>query len=384
MTRGGLRIAHVQPLSLDLYGQRDEDWGTAVRFFLPNMAIAQAAAGDRPTVHTLTSSSARSMDVDGVRVEFHRCLQPPRRLAGDRRFARQLSWDMVRALQRGAADVVHFHGARSLQPMLAAVAWRTDREGLPLVVQDHGPRPVGRTETALQSYGWRRATRFLAANAAAAAEYASWGVPAGRIAVVPNGVDPTVFRPAPGRSGPADPFHVLVVSRLWDDKDPLTMADGVALAAGAGLRQRATIVGGGPLRDEVVRRLAAGGVPVRVVERVPQEAMAEHYRDADALVLTSLREGFNQATLEAMSCGLPVVASDIPGIRDGVGDAGILVPPRSPASVADALGRLAADRSLWCSRRDAGLVRARAFAWPAIVADLDVQYRSAIREVRRG
>jgi glycosyltransferase involved in cell wall biosynthesis len=369
-----LRVAHVQPLTLDLYGHEDADFGRRARYFLPNIVAAQAALGERPTVHILTSSRvATTMRIDGVEVRFHPCLQPPRLAGSNRRYARQLSLSMLRALSREQADVVHFHGARSLHTMFAAVAWRTRQLDLPLVAQDHGHRPVGPLATAAQRFAIRRAGALLAANADGMQVLRGLGVPVDRIHFVPNGVDRTIFRPGPERAG-GQPFEVLVVSRLEKDKDPLTMAAGLAEVVRRGHRIHATVVSRGPLRAAVEDRLRAAAVPCRFIDHVSQPELAEHYRGADVLVLTSLREGFNQSVVEGMGCGLPVVASDIPGVRDGVGEAGILLPPRDPVAVADAVERLITDPACRRRLRALGLERVRQFDWNAIARQLQGIY----------
>jgi glycosyltransferase involved in cell wall biosynthesis len=377
----GLRIAHVQPMTLDLYGHDDAGYGTSVRYSVSNLAAAQARLGHHPEVHLLTSGRPRELRVAGVTAHFHRCVQPPRRASLHARFARQFSVAMLRAIRRESADVVHFHGVRQLHLMYAAVASRAAQQGIPLVGQDRGNRDVGRIETAAQRFGLRRTKDVLAASAESVDVLAGLGVPRTAIHVVPNAVDPDVFRPGAARERAAgDPFRILVVSRLWPDKDPLTMADGVCELVRRGQPVSLTVISRGPLRDEVEARLRAGGVPVEFIEHVPQQQLVEYYRSADALVLTSLREGWNQVILEAMASGLPVVLTAVPGPRDAAGNAGFLVPVRSPDAVANALERLASDRALWLRHRALGLERARAFTWDAVARQLDDIYREVLRD----
>jgi glycosyltransferase involved in cell wall biosynthesis len=152
------------------------------------------------------------------------------------------------------------------------------------------------------------------------------------------------------------------------------MAAGLAQLARRGRSIHVTIVSGGPLRQRVDACLRTAGVPVTFVDHVPQSELADYYRAADALVLTSLREGFNQATVEAMACGLPVVATDIPGIRDGVGDAGILIPTGDPGAVADAVQRLIDEPESRRFYRQLGLARVGRFDWSEIARRLHEIY----------
>jgi glycosyltransferase involved in cell wall biosynthesis len=376
-----LRIAHVQPQSLDLFGHADADFGTNARYFLPNMAAAQVQLGDLPTVHLLSSSAASTFSVDGVEVVFHRCVQPPTWVGSHRRFGRQLSISMVNAVGRANTVVVHFHGCRSLHLMYAAVAWRCQQEGMALVAQDHGHRPVWPIETAAQRYALGRTKILLPANRESLEALAAQGIDRSAMEIMPNGVDRRVFYPAPTLpSAPTGPFRLLVVSRLSEDKDPLTMVEAACQLVRRGHPVAVTIVGEGPLKDEVIGRLKAGSVFVKYIGLVPQAALGEYYRAADALVHTSLREGFNQATLEAMACGLPIVATNIPGIRDGVAGAGILVAVRDPRAVADALESLVRDPDLRHRFRRLGIEQSRQFDWGEIAKRLHRLYERARRQ----
>jgi glycosyltransferase involved in cell wall biosynthesis len=376
--RSGLRISHVQPIALDIYGHRDEDFGSKVKYFLPNMAAAQARLGHRPTVHLLTSFQRRELSVDGVDVVFHGCIQPPRSQPERVRFARQLSASMVRAIDADAADVVHFHGARSLHLMFTAVAWCARREGVPLVAQDHGPRQVGRVMRSGQRMALRSCKAVMAANEEGLERLGALGVPEDRLHLVPNAVDPAIFHPVPQESPPPDrPFRVFVLSRLWEDKDPLTMAAALGELARRGRRVEVTVVGRGPLREPVEVRLRGAGVAATFIEEVPQTAMPDHYRHADAFVLTSLREGSNQAVLEAMACGIPVVATDIPGVRESLRGVGVTVAAGDPTAVADSLERLASNPAHWRGQRQRGLRRTSGLTWQGVAERVCDIYESA-------
>jgi glycosyltransferase involved in cell wall biosynthesis len=372
----GLRVAHVQPMTLDLFGHDDADFGTSVRYSLANLALAQAELGMRPTVHLLASGrphgGPRELEVGGMRVRFHPCVQPPRRTGQRVRFARQLSWSVVRALRRGETDLVHFHGVRQFHAMYGAVAWRARQQGLRLFAQDRGSRDVGRVEGAAQRYGLARTEQVLAASTDSADVLRGMGVPEAALHVVPNGVDPELFRPDPGHrpGGPDTPVRVVTVSRLSPEKDPLTMVDALVELQGRGRKVELVAISPGPLRAEVERRARAGGVPATFIDHVPQTELAERYWAADVLILTSLREGWNQVMLEAMASGLPVVATDIPGLRDAAGGAALLVPPGDPAAVADAVQKLTGDPELWQRQRERGLARTSDLTWNAIARRL--------------
>jgi glycosyltransferase involved in cell wall biosynthesis len=82
-----------------------------------------------------------------------------------------------------------------------------------------------------------------------------------------------------------------------------------------------------------------------------------------ALVLVSLWEGFGLPALEAMACGAPVIAARAGALPEVVGEAALLVDPRDPAAIADAISRIDRDPSLARSLAAAGPARAARFQW---------------------
>jgi len=379
MMPSSLRIAHVQPIAFDLFGHKDEDWGTAVRYFLPNIAAAQVVHGDRPTVHLLTSGRPKHMNVDGVEIHFHSCVQLPRSYPVTARFGRQLSMSMVSALRREEADIIHFHGACSLHAMYSAVAWRAKHQRIPLVSQDHGPRRGKWLEDCLLRYGFRNTHVLLAANHESQNALQRLDAMHTPVYIQPNGYDPKLYYPKAGtQRTPEAMFSILVVSRLWEDKDPITMARGISTLANRHRNIQLTVIGQGLLRREVGNELRGASLRVNFIDHVSQEDLADYYRASDVFVLTSLREGWNQATMEAMACGLPVVATDIPGIRDGLADAGMLIPTQRPDLLADALERLLLRPEEGMRYRELGLLRSAMFTWHSVTQALREVYRHCI------
>ena len=106
---------------------------------------------------------------------------------------------------------------------------------------------------------------------------------------------------------------------------------------------------------------------IHVLGRVAENELAGVVGAAHALVLPSHFEGFGVPLVEAMACGVPVVASDVSALPEVVGEAGLLVDPASDESIAGALERLAIDKELWRALGAAGVERAVRFTWEAAV-----------------
>jgi len=132
------------------------------------------------------------------------------------------------------------------------------------------------------------------------------------------------------------------------------------------LRRKLLMVGPPGWGEGAVRRLEDGlelGAHVVRAGYLPRGELPGVYRAARALVFPSLVEGFGLPPLEAMACGTPVVATHAGGLRESVGEAGLIVPPGDPEALADALERLETSGSLRGRLRAAGLARAARFRW---------------------
>jgi glycosyltransferase involved in cell wall biosynthesis len=100
-----------------------------------------------------------------------------------------------------------------------------------------------------------------------------------------------------------------------------------------------------------------------VFHRLSDEELGRLYRASDVLVFPSWYEGFGWPPLEAMSCGLPVVASNAGSLREVLGEAALLVEPSDVKAIATNALRLLADTNLHKRQIAAGLVHARQFTW---------------------
>lgn len=130
-----------------------------------------------------------------------------------------------------------------------------------------------------------------------------------------------------------------------------------------------------PWLDRIRRSPLAGHV--RHVGYVPQEDRESWYARAKVLVLPSLDEGFGLPVLEAMSAGIPVVASNRGALPEVTGGAADLVDARDPDAFAMAIERLVTDRVWAESRADAGLARAATYTWGATARRLHDAYLAA-------
>ncbi|WP_066633881.1 glycosyltransferase [Desulfolucanica intricata] len=263
-------------------------------------------------------------------------------------------------------DLVHTHGVRA--NLLGRLAAR--RAGVrkivttvhSLLVQDYPDffSRLANTWTELLTRGLT--DHFIAVSRELKNALVKDGLPENKISVIYNGLDLDKFKPRlPAGSyrkrlgcGPQVPL-VAIVARLHAVKGHKIFLQAVDKVLEAVPEARFLVVGAGP--DEIQLKELTGRLGLEsvvnflgFVEDVP-DLMA----DLDLLVIPSLWEGFGLTAIEAMTVGVPVVASDVGGLPEVVraGETGILVPPRDPAALAKAI--------IWVlkHREEAGRMAAR-------------------------
>lgn len=200
---------------------------------------------------------------------------------------------------------------------------------------------------------WSGASK-LVVNGEGLHERAKATLPGAVIDLVPNGIDLDLFHPGDKvATGQADrsTVRLLFVGRLHSQKGLSHLLQALAhLGSTAQQRLQLDLVGSGPAEEEL--RALAGRLGltrrVRFHNWAPRSEIACFYQEADLFVFPSYEEGMPNVVLEAMACGLPVIASDIPGVRGLVHDRvnGLLVPPADSLALARALNVLIADDAL--------------------------------------
>ena len=221
------------------------------------------------------------------------------------------------------------------------------------------------------------------------AELTALGVPADRVRVVPCGVDPEWFAPATGAEAAApgrrERHRLLQLGRLVRRKGAE-----VSIEALAGIPDAELVVAGGEAGtavadDPEVRRLRRVAARLGVADRVrftgavPRPEVPALIRSADVVLCPAYYEPFGIVPLEAMACGVPVVASAVGGQRDTVADpaTGRLVPPGDPAALAAAVGGLLADPTARAACGAAGRRRVLTrYRWASVAEATEAIYQS--------
>jgi glycosyltransferase involved in cell wall biosynthesis len=211
----------------------------------------------------------------------------------------------------------------------------------------------------------RRAYRVLTVSEFSRAQILNWtGLPEERVVNVGNGVD-YPFRQIGDRYRPGFPYILYVGNyRLHKNLDRLFAAFRDIDAPDL----RLLLTGSAP--PEMTARLARAGLKDRVgfLGAISDERLSAVYRGAKLLVLPSLSEGFGLPALEAMACGIPVVASKNAALPEVLGGAGVLVDPLDISDIRSGIERVLGDSSLRMRMRRLGLQRAGKYRWEKVGA----------------
>ena len=136
-----------------------------------------------------------------------------------------------------------------------------------------------------------------------------------------------------------------------------------------------------------IKLLVVGAAKEEVKEGViyrsylSEDELIQAYQGALLYLDLSLFEGFALQVLEAMACGVPVIASNRTSIPEIVGDAGILVDPDDHEAIAQAINRVLTDQELWHQMREKGLERAKQFSWEKTARETLAAYEEVLNGI---
>jgi glycosyltransferase involved in cell wall biosynthesis len=275
-------------------------------------------------------------------------------------------WQLRRIIERAKPDLVHaFHDRSSVGGSVAA--WGTGARVLTSVIAIRHESPRTRPFTLATIRRTRR--RFLerwtvrhltdhvhaVSTAAKAADVARLGIAPDRVSVVVRGRDPgRLGHPGPDRRrrsrttlGLHEDAQVIVnVGRVSPSKGWPDLLEAFDLLADSRPRAVLLVAGQPDAATPTFQTLRLGSSFANRIHLLGQrDDVPDILAAADVFAVPSLSEGFPGATIEAMALALPVVASDLPALREVVQDGatGILVPPRDPVRLASAFRELLDD-----------------------------------------
>jgi glycosyltransferase involved in cell wall biosynthesis len=278
-------------------------------------------------------------------------------------FARSIP-KLAGVIRRESPDLVHVHGhwAASLGQIAVQLAGR-----FPTIYSVQWPAYLDDTNAYSRVRNWiaERLSCGLAARVVAVSENDRQTLvrrrlcPSGKLTVIHNTYDPARFGdPAEAVAVPARPPNGAVlgfVGRLADQKGCEYLVKAMPDVLEAFPRTRLVIVGDGPDRRKLESLTTALHLSPAIEFRGYQPSSAALLRTMDALIVPSIYDVHPLVAVEAMACGLPIVASAVGGLRETVEDGrtGILVAPADVAGLAAGIKRLLASRPGWAGMGEA-------------------------------
>lgn len=288
---------------------------------------------------------------------------PNRRLFEVAPYAEEL-WELPQLMSgeefpRFILSFIHTRGIRLVHIMNSRLGFELlpDIASLPgrprVVVQLHGEEPErsGYVRYVTTRYG-NLVDAFSITTQMLATRLDAYDIPVGKRRLIWIGVDaerefaPERVRAVEGLD--REVFHILFAARLTAQKDPLLMVDVAERLRASGLRFQIHVLGDGDLTEEVRARVVRSELQRQVLMHGARVEVAPWYAGCETVLLTSKFETSpSRVAYEAMAMGLPIVAPDVPELRELIiPGTGVLVRPRAdPQAYASAICALAADRT---------------------------------------
>lgn len=256
-------------------------------------------------------------------------------------------WRLVRLLRREKIDILHTHNASAHGwGLLAAVIAR-----IPILVATehsiHFPGRGGKIYPLLRRlFRHRFAIVISCSEQVRNAQLAPWQLPAKKHVVVHNGIDISRYEPLSKLASTTEEFQlessrpvVGTIGSLTLHKGHIFLIDAIVKLRELGFVPQVLIVGDGPLRGELMAKVALHGLEEQVLLLGRKDNVSQILPHFDIFVLPSLREGFPITILEAMAAGLPVIATDVGGNREAIahGETGLILPPADADALVSAL-----------------------------------------------
>jgi glycosyltransferase involved in cell wall biosynthesis len=227
---------------------------------------------------------------------------------------------------------------------------------------------------------FKRADKLTAVARSVAQDMETYGITPEHVDVLGNGVDTEIFFPEPEKPQAAEPY-ILTVGRLGLRKGLEDLIQCAELVCRQFPSHKFYIAGSGPLesalRADYIAKHNLEDQVILLGHVASRARLAELYRGATLFVHAAHYEGLPTVLLEAMACGRPVIATAVSGALDVVenGRNGLLVPPKQPAEMAQAIIRLLRE-PLWGEQLAAAGLKTiqERYAWTIICRDHITEY----------
>jgi glycosyltransferase involved in cell wall biosynthesis len=210
------------------------------------------------------------------------------------------------------------------------------------------------------------------------------GVDPKKISVIHNGVDTTLFTPRTSEKT-ADKKQILWVGRFVTGKGVEYLIDAFSQVLTKSPDTHLVLVGVGPEKTAIEDRIRKLHLQssVTFIDYLDNEELPGVYKNSDVFVLPSLMEGVPRTILEAMACGVPVVTTNLPHLVGIIDGAGLVIPPKEPTLLSDAILSILTDAHLAEKMGQRGRNKIeQEYSWEDTVGKVLALYESVTAKLR--
>lgn len=334
-----MRILRVAP---DIYPYTVGGFGIHIH----EMSKEQVRLGHDVTVYTASENAKSSYQADAG--YFVRNFKPLVKILGNS-ITPSMLFDLIQ--EQSDYDIVHAHSHLFFSTNLSAVARQMG--STPLVITNHGlnsqtaPEWFQKFYTATGAYlTFAAADKILCYTETEKQELIDLGIKPEKIEVIHNGIDTDLFVPA--KEYCFDKKKLLWIGRYAKGKGLDYLIDAFSTLKTTHPDATLTLVGEGPEKDHITQKISDLNLQSSITTKdfVPNSEIISTYQNSSVFVLPSLEEGVPRTILEAMSCGIPVVCSQLPQLVDIVDGSGLLVPIKDSKALADTISKVLSYSSL--------------------------------------
>ncbi|MBC2748652.1 MAG: glycosyltransferase family 4 protein [ANME-2 cluster archaeon] len=310
------------------------------------MSKEQAKLGHNVIVYTSTEKSQYANNLI-LNYDIHR-FKPIIKLFGNS-IMPNMFIDLIK--KKNDFDIIHAHSHLYFSTNLCALVRKIGSS--PLVITNHGlnsqtaPAWFQNVYTATGAkWTFKMADKIICYTETEKREMIELGIKSQKIAVIHNGIDTDLF--IPGEISTSDKKQLLWIGRFANGKGVDYLIDAFKLLKSKHPNLSLTMVGRGPEKERIEKIISDLELDTSITMKdfIPNSDLVQLYHNSSVFLLPSLEEGVPRTILEAMSCEIPVVCSELPQLVDIVNNCGFLVPTKDPRAIADKVSKIITDNTL--------------------------------------
>lgn len=247
-------------------------------------------------------------------------------------------------------DVIHAHSHLFFSTNLCALVKTFG--SAPLVITNHGlnsqtaPSWFQNIFNATGAiWTFKRADRIICYTKEEKRELVSLGISGDKIAVIHNGINTDIFIP---KEDTKNYVRLLWIGRFTQGKGVEYLVDAFKILKHRYPYLKLLMVGKGPNRERIIRKINLSGLNDSIIikDSIPYSEIPGVFQKSDVFILPSLQEGVPRTILEAMSCSIPIVCSELPQLVDIIKDCGFMVPKKDPKAIAERVSEILSNKKL--------------------------------------